>query len=128
MRKAQMFIVTAVFLSAMLFTVQQIFLAYSLLDMSRPYNTEEVYIAKNIMDAVNDTIKQAPDCWEFQKNLDELIVKLRDDVSADGYFLELDYTIDCTRWSATSGKAPLSLSVRLSQTYDSEGIVDFYHL
>ncbi len=131
-RKAQMFVVTAVFLTSMLFVVQQIFMTYAAIDTSAPFKTRQVYVMKNIIDSVNETIRTADNglagCQEFQKNLEELLSLLRDDLSSEGFIFEASYEIDCSRWSYASGKAPLSLSIRLSETYDISGnMIKFYH-
>jgi len=127
-KKAQMFVVTAVFLATMMFVVQQIFITYAVLDVSAPFKTKEVYVIRGIIDSVNQTIKTTGSCQDFQRNLDELLGLLKDDVSAEGYLMDARYEINCTNWNtAYPGEAPLSLSLRLSETYDATGIIDFYH-
>jgi hypothetical protein len=133
-RKAQMFVVTAVFLTSMLFVVQQIFITYASIDTSAPFKTKQVYVMKNIIDSVNDTIKSADDglagCQEFQKNLEELLSLLRDDVSSEGFIFEASPKFNCGDWDNTYPEdAPLSLSIRLSETYDISGnVLKFYHV
>ncbi len=133
-RKAQMFVVTAVFLASMLFVVQEMFITYSVLDTSEPFETNEIYVMNGIIKSVNDTIGSGgdtpDDCQDFKKNIDELLTILKYDASSDGYLLETGYrNIDCSEWMTKyPGKAPLSLSIRLSETYDISGnVIDFYH-
>ncbi len=133
-RKAQMFVVTAVFLASMLFSVQQIFITYYMIDMSAPFESKQAYIMRNIIDNINDSIKSAgggmPGCQEFQKNLDELISILKDDVSSEGFILEAAYNLDCGKWGAVyPNPPPLFVSIRFSETYDISGnLVRFYHI
>ena len=129
-KKAQMFVVTAVFLASMLFVVQQALITYSALDMSGPFKTKQLYMLKNIVDSINRTIKNpnpAITCQDFDKNLDELLSLLKDDASSEGYLLETDYYPDCSSWdNEYPQKAPLTL--RFSETYDASGnILKFYH-
>jgi hypothetical protein len=131
-RKAQMFVVTAVFLVTMLFTVQQAFIAYTKIDTSAPFKTKQVYVLKSIIDSVNDTITTPPalTCQDFEKNIDELLAILRDDISKEGYLLDTGYLLDCGNWtqSPSSGTPPFRLTIRFSETYDISGnVIDFYH-
>jgi hypothetical protein len=133
-RKAQMFIVTAVFLSSTLFFLQQALVTYASIDSTKAFRAKEVYILKNVMDSVTDTIRNADDnlagCQEFQKNIEELLSLLGDDVNSEGFVLESDYELDCGDWDHTYPQdAPLLLSLRLSETYDISGnVLAFYHL
>ncbi|GAG97643.1 unnamed protein product [marine sediment metagenome] len=137
-KKAQMFVVTAVFLTSMLFVVQQMFITYSMIDSSVPFKTKQIYVMKGIIDSVNETIEfgedTRADCQRFEKNLQELLSLLKDDVSSEGFLLVTGYNLDCgtgasTPWTNTyPNKAPLSLSIRLSETYDISGnVIKFYH-
>ena len=130
-KKAQMFVVTAVFLASMLFVVQQMFITYSMIDTSAPFKTKQIYVMKGIIDSVNQTIEITDDCQDFQKNLDELLALLKDDVSSEGFLLETGHDLDCSiaAWTSTyPSEAPLSLSIRLSETYDISGnVIKFYH-
>lgn len=132
-KKAQMFVVTAVFLTSMLFVVQQMFITYSMIDTSAPFKTKQIYVMKGIIDSVNETIRVGEDtladCQQFEKNLIELLSLLKDDVSSEGFLLVTGYTPDCNAWTNTyPDTAPLSLSIRLSETYDISGnVIKFYH-
>lgn len=128
-RKAQMFVVTAIFLASMLFVVQQSFITYSSLDISSPFRTKQLYVLNNVMNSVEETIKTTATCQEFDKNINELLSLLRDDVSREGFILETGYVLNCARWSFSSGEPPLKLTIRLSETYDINGnVLDFYHI
>jgi hypothetical protein len=132
-RKAQMFVATAVFLASMLFIVQQAMITYATLDMSGPFQTKQIYMVRNIIDSVNVTIRTAgegrPGCQEFQKNLEELLYLLKDDVSSEGYLMEASPLLDCGKWDNIHPEpAPLILNLRFSETYDASGnVLKFYH-
>ncbi len=127
-RKAQMFIVTAVFLTSMLFFLQQALVTYSTIDNTRPFLTKEVYILKGMKDGIERTIKQTPDCIQFQENVEEYLSDLKDDVSAEGYVLSTNFDLDCNIWNnAPPDPPPFTLSIRLSKTYDATGKLSFYH-
>lgn len=134
--KAQMFVVTAIFLATMLFAVQQAFITYAKIDMSEPFDTKQVYVLRSIIDSVNDTIINQPEggmssleqCREFQQNLEMLLDEIKFDVSREGYLMESNFVLECPKWSnAYPLPPPLKLSLRLSETYDYTGIIDFYH-
>jgi hypothetical protein len=129
-----MFIVTAVFLSSTLFFLQQALVTYASIDSTKAFRAKEIYIMENVEDAITQSIEGAgddpdTDCPEFGRNLDELLSLLKDDMSVDGFILEADYTMDCTKWMNTyPAQAPLALSIRLSETYDISGnMLYFYH-
>ncbi len=133
--KAQMFVVTAIFLATMLFSVQQAFITYSKIDMSGPFDTKQPYIVKNIIKSVNESIMNEPNsgtqlaqCQRFQRNLEELLDDLKFDVSREGYLMESQFFINCGNWgNAYPASPPLKLSLRLSETYEYNMIIDFYH-
>ena len=122
-KKAQMFVATAVFLTGLLFFVQQALLSYSILDLSGPYQTKEHYIAKNVVDIINYTIMTTADCHEFENNLKELLSDLRTDFGSEGYMIGINYDLNCSRWNyAPPADAPLTLSITFTGNYDASGI------
>jgi hypothetical protein len=133
LRKGQMFVVTAVFLASMLFAVQQIFITYASLDTAEPFESKQAYVMGNIIDSINDTILTAgpgtTGCRQFQKNLDELLSIIKDDVSSEGFILEADYEMDCGNWdNSYPNPPPMKLSIRFVETYNIDGnVIDFYH-
>ncbi len=132
-RKAQMFVVTAVFLSAMLFSLQQALVAYNTIDIAAPFNAKDVYVAKNVVDAINATIRSGGsdlgDCMRFQRNVEELIATLKEDVTSEGFVMIVNFDVYCENWGESyPGPAPFRMSMRLSETYDATGIMNFYHV
>ncbi|UCD03409.1 MAG: hypothetical protein JSV63_02130 [Candidatus Aenigmatarchaeota archaeon] len=131
-KKAQMFVVTAIFLATTLFVIQQAFITYSALDISSPYRTKQLYVLNNVINSVNETIRTSADCPDLERNMDELLDVLKDDISKEGIVLDSDYVFnDCVaNWNnlPSSGIPPMRLSLRLSETYDISGnVLDFYH-
>ena len=127
--KAQMFVVAAIFLAAMLFAIQQAFITYSQLGMSGPFDTKQSYRIRSVIRSVNDSILSTTGtCSDYQKELESLLDQLKLDVSREGYVMECDFMMDCGKWdNAYPDPAPLKLSLRISETYDYSGIIDFYH-
>jgi hypothetical protein len=128
MRKGQMFVVTAVFLTGLLFAVQQALLVYSSLDLSEPFRVKEHMMVRDAINSINETILKAQDCSVFDRNLKELFAALRDEFTSEGYLLELGYSIDCDSWSNTGPPAPLTVSIGFVGTYNARGILRFYHV
>jgi hypothetical protein len=132
-KKAQMFVATAVFLTSLLFVVQQALLTYTVLDLSRPFQTEEIYMVMNLMETINQSIKSmgdtAPeDCREFEYNLKDMISSIKDDLSKRGYILEISYNLDCSYWNnAPPQPPPLNLTMSFAGAYDYFGGMTFYH-
>ena len=89
--KAQMFVVTAIFLATMLFTVQQMFITYAQIDVSEPFDTKQVYVLRSIIGSVNDTIRDSGSCQEFQQNLEMLLDEIKFDVSREGYLMNTQF-------------------------------------
>ena len=109
-RKAQMFIVTAVFMTSMLFFLQQALVIYTQMDATRPFMSKEVYILDGIRKSVEDTIKaggsSAQDCTRFQDNVEDLLLKTKEDVNAEGYVLVTNFELECDYWTNTAPAPP----------------------
>lgn len=115
MKKGQMFIVTMVFLTGLIFSVQQIMFHYSYLDVSKPFQRTDFYLLKNVEDIFGQTISSSTTCPEALSNLEELHHYLyREDLG--GYALELTYNgqkapnLNCSAWPAGT---VLELGVRI---------------
>ncbi|MBN2330463.1 MAG: hypothetical protein JXC85_01485 [Candidatus Aenigmarchaeota archaeon] len=134
-KKAQMFVATAVFLTGLLFVVQQALVIYSVIDMTTPFLEKDSYMVMNIIDAVNysiitqkDTGDPIQDCSDFENTLKELLSSLRDDFSRKGYLMISQYSLRCTYWNnAYPQPAPLNLTLSFTGDYESVGTVRLYH-
>lgn len=130
-----MFVATAVFLTGLLFVVQQALVIYSSLDMSTPFQAKDSYTVNNIIDLVNytiisqeDTADPIADCVDFENNLIELMSSVRDDLSREGYLLMSDYSLDCGYWNNNPPMpAPLKLTISYTGDLESFGTFIFYH-
>jgi hypothetical protein len=96
-RKGQMFIVTIVFLVGVVFVVQQILLQYSYVDMPSAYQGGDFHILRSAETIATRAVTVASTCFEAERNLEESILFLRDQV-AGGYSLNVDYSVNCTNW------------------------------
>ena len=133
-RKGQMFVVTAVFLTGLLFAVQQVLFTYSALDLSEPFQTKEHRMLKTVIDGINESIRAhtdtgdpQSDCQEFDRNLKELIAMITDDFSSEGYLLKVNHDLECSNWGNSDPPAPLTVSMSFIGAYDASGILYFYH-
>ena len=131
-KKAQMFVVTAVFLTGLLFAVQEAMLTYAYIDMSGIFKSRENYMLMNLIDGINESARGPDDdisgCHEFEKNLKELILLAGSDINMQGYHIEVYYDLNCSYWNNTyPGKAPLRLTMIFIGTYDASGTLQFYH-
>lgn len=128
-RKGQMFIVTMVFLTGLIFAVQQIIYQYSFIDPADPMQRDDSPLFFAIRDAYNDTISSAPACGRANASVQQLHSWLM--ASAMGpYSLELRYNglaspdLDCSKWG--SGDV-LVLSVRITGPVTESSAEYRYH-
>lgn len=134
-RKAQMFVATAVFLTGLLFVVQQALVIYSVLDMTTPFTVKDSYSINNVLEMVNytiisqqDTGNPIADCLEFENDLKELLFFIEDDFSKRGYLMMSDYSLECTYWNNNPAfPAPLNITVIFIGDFESYGIFKFHH-
>jgi hypothetical protein len=115
-RKGQMFIVTMVFLTGLIFAVQQIIYQYSFIDPSDPMQRNDAPLFFAIRDAYNTSINSASSCAIANASVQQLHYWLMGS-SMGPYNLELRYNglsspdLDCGRWG--SGDV-LALEVRIT--------------
>jgi len=127
-RKAQMFIISMLFLVGLIFSVQQLLFQYTALDLSAPYRENDIYLLKNLKDVVNTTIKKTQECPDFSEKMEELSSYLKSGAQMGGYGLSLDYTLDCSHWSDTSAP-PLNLTIHIAgKGSDTYSRLAMYHI
>jgi len=128
-RKAQMFIVTMLFLVGLIFTVQQLLFQYSALDLSSPFRQNDIYLLENMKNAVNRTIKSTPDCPDFSQKMDELDSFMRSMGPKEGYALSIDYTLNCTHWNnPPPSDPPLNITMHIAgKGLDTYSRLAMYH-
>ena len=114
-RKAQMFIVTALFMIGLIFTVQQLIFQYTSLDLSAPFRENSIYLLRNTKDVINATIRSTPDCADFTMNIRELKNFLDRRIPYGGYSLAFDYKLNCNNWTSVgpSQSPPLNVTLQI---------------
>ena len=130
-----MFVVVAVFLTGMLFVVQQMLLGYSAIDLASPFQSRDDYVIRNFIDAINQTIitqrdtgDANADCLDFERNLIALLTSMKRELSRKNYLMETLHVIDCGNWdNEYPAEAPLNLTVISTAYYASGGSMSFYH-
>ena len=127
-KKAQMFIVTALFMIGLVFTVQQLIFQYTALDLSTPFRENSIYLLRNTKDVINATIRNTPDCEDFRENIRELKDFLDKRVPYGGYSLAIDYKLNCTKWTNTYPQpSPLNVTLQIvGKTSETGSRVYFY--
>jgi len=128
-RKGQMFVATVVFLTGLLFSVQQALLTYSLLDISSPFQTKEHYVIGDTVSVIESSIRDATDCHAFEGSLKELLAVLNEDYSAEGVVVDIKYTLNCSNWAnQLPDDAPLAVGIRFTGIHDASGMFSFYNV
>jgi hypothetical protein len=111
-RKAQMFVITMIFLIGLIFSVQRLLFQYTSLDLSTPFRENAIYLLGNTKDMINRTIRATPDCWDFSAKMQELKDFLDRSVPRRGYSLSVTYRLNCTNWGSTTN-TPLNLTIQI---------------
>jgi len=111
--KAQMFIVTMIFLIGFIFSVQQNLFQYSEADVPGSMEQNDIYLLWNIRDLFRDTLEGSADCAEAQTRLSTLENYLNTRIFRGGYVLEVGYQLLCENWESAT-EAPLKLSITLT--------------
>lgn len=93
--KAQMFIVTMIFLVGLIFLVQQSFFGYTYLDLSEPFREDEYPVISNIKDSMGEILAVSSSCQEAEENLHEFVGFAKKESLQSGYELEIDYELEC---------------------------------
>jgi len=129
-KKAQMFIITMIFLVGLIFSVQQLLFQYSALDLSAPFRENDIYLLENLKDVVNATIKGEQECSKFSEKMEEFRSYLKEGVPRGGYSVSLNYRLNCANWeNSPPNAAPLNLTIRIvGKGSDTSSVSSFYHL
>jgi len=127
-KKAQMFIIAAIFLVGLIFSVQQLLFQYAAMDTSAPLRDNDIYILKNVNSTISQAIRSATDCADFSKKMDELDTFFGSRIPSRGYLLSLSYRLNCTNWNNPAGPAPLNLTIQIvGKTSETYSTVYMYH-
>jgi hypothetical protein len=68
-RKGQMFVITMIFLVAMIFSVQGLLLNYLHVDLSLPSQSPDTYIMDNIESVFQSAVRSSDDCATARNNV-----------------------------------------------------------
>ncbi|MFH1978240.1 MAG: hypothetical protein ABIJ92_02860 [Candidatus Aenigmatarchaeota archaeon] len=122
-KKAQMFIVTMVFLVSLIFAVQQSFFQYTSIDTVSTFDVNDKYLIEDLKDLVNDTMHVSwEDCGEESSNVAALFSYLENHNFRNGYAVDFGNSknsLDCP--SPIPGvNATLDLDIRLRRGVRSE--------
>jgi hypothetical protein len=93
--KGQMFIVTMVFLIALIFSVQQLLLKCSSLDLSAPSKAKDAYVVENMEPIFQAALDSSEDCEEARANVGELSDLITRTIKG-GYSFDISEDIECT--------------------------------
>jgi len=128
-RKGQMFVATVVFLTGLLFSVQQALITYSLLDTSSPFQTKEHYVISDTLGVIESSIRDATDCRAFEGSLKEILAALDEDYSAEGVVVDIEYDLNCSRWAnQVPNAAPLAVRIMFTGIHEASGLFTFYNV
>jgi hypothetical protein len=94
-KKGQMFIVTMVFLIALIFSVQQILLYYNVMDLSSPPQTTDAYMMENIGSIFQTALDSSNSCEEARMNVMELENLITKSIRG-GYSIDILGDIECS--------------------------------
>lgn len=99
-RKAQMFIVTTVFLVELIFAFQGMLFDYTLFDPATPYQTEHNLEIIDIRNAFQETLDSSSTCEETLGNFAELKADIiRGEEEQRVYDTDINYYFDCKKSS-----------------------------
>jgi hypothetical protein len=122
-RKGQMFIVTMVFLIAMIFSVQQLLLRYTAIDLSTPPQTTDAYLIENMESAFQAALDSSDICEEARTNVKELREVIGRTIKG-GLSVEILGDVVCP-WPASG--PDLAIQVRVTgETYETSAEFEFY--
>jgi len=110
-----MFIVTMVFLTGVIFAVQQLLFQYSEIDLSQPMQKTDFYILHNMRDLIQQSL-YAPNCGEAANNLEE-IVRFLGEQPLRGFTFSLMYNgeflpnLNCSNWKTAEPVLDLKANI-----------------
>jgi len=91
--KAQMFVITMVFLVGLVFAVQGILSQYGFVDLAKAFEKNHAPLLSSIKNSFNSTLQSSP-CSELDSNLKELELFLENKI-VEGTTIELSYSHSC---------------------------------
>ncbi len=131
-KKGQLFIVGIIFLLSLIFAVQQALFQYSEINISEPFKIRDAEILSDIIQVVNQTIRDTHSCDQTKDNFENRVEELRNsflDEYGRTYSSEISYVLECANWDNTHLQAPpLTMTISISGSgKDTRGTFNFYH-
>ncbi|HDD72466.1 MAG TPA: hypothetical protein ENG00_00065 [Candidatus Aenigmarchaeota archaeon] len=128
MKKAQMFIITMVFLVGLLSAVQTYLRTYSAVDISEIMKNNDIYLFENMKEVVNFTVTSTSSCSELKSNLEELEFFL-ERYKLFGYTMNIDFSLNCNYWyNSPPQKPPVKMSIEIERAdYGSKSSTKGYY-
>jgi hypothetical protein len=112
MKTGQMFIVTMVFLIAMIFSVQQLLIRYTAIDLTTPPQTTDAYLVENIKIAFQSSMDSSNFCSDARKNVREMKNIITKNIKS-GYSIDISGELNCTESGDWPGPPELTLYLTL---------------
>jgi hypothetical protein len=124
MKKAQMFVITMVFLVGLVFVIQQGFINWFSYSMGffADIQKNDYYLLDNVKTMAEQTMENSQSCTEARESLNELKSFLQSRVFS-GYFLEFMYRLNCANWNNNPpSPAPLNVTIHITgENIDTSG-------
>lgn len=125
--------VAVVFIIGVIFVVQQSLFQYSTIEMTEAFASRQVELFRNVVDEINETIRDTYYCNETRDSFQQRIEKLKTSFLEEHgreYSIEIVYALDCSYWlSSPPSPSPLRTTVSVSgQGKEARGTFDLYHL
>ena len=108
-RKAQMFIVTMVFMAAMVFSIQGLLLSYARTDIAALHRSSDSYLIENLETIFQHALDSSDDCPEAKTNVIELKGMIGSQIMG-GYDLNITGDVTCP-WPATGPDLTMYITV-----------------
>ncbi|MBI4176225.1 MAG: hypothetical protein HY518_03405 [Candidatus Aenigmarchaeota archaeon] len=126
--KAQMFILSMIFLVGLVFVVYQLLLQYGSINTTEPLENDEVFATNNIRDAFNSTLTSAAGCGEAEQNLQNLDEFIERQQPTGSFIIDNEYTLICSNWAnAYPDPPPLNLTISVyGGSVDTRVYYEFY--
>ena len=108
-RKAQMFIVTMVFMAAMVFSIQGLLLSYARTDLAVLHRSSDSYLIENLETIFQHALDSSDDCLEARTNVIELKGMIGSQIMSS-YDLKITGDVSCP-WPATGPALTMDITV-----------------
>jgi hypothetical protein len=93
-KKGQIFIVTMVFLIGLIFSVQQLLVQYTAIDLSLPPRSSDSYFMKNMESSFQAALDSSTGCNETRTNIEELKNLITQGVR-EGHSVDISGDLNC---------------------------------